>query len=451
MKALLRRSSLPGGARAARRPAPRADRRRRAPPRSASTSCCGCRGARRRVGPVLRLPPRGGRAPARPGANLAKILSTLGDRDLPVVARARLPRRSARRARTGASRRAGRRRAAARRRPTRCCSAWLGGIVARAPRRAPDVAPPRVRSSSRPLALLAARHRPPARVAGRRRASLVRAVPPRPRLGAPPPDALPRARRPRSSTVLRALPEGALAISDDPGIVWRAGRRTPPRPGRRVDPADRDGRDHRRRPSSTAAAAPDVCAVVVRSARALGLLRRPARAPRRRPATSVARRGRPRPRVPTSTTTATRAGSSTRRRRPRRSRWRRPGVRVDDRRERHPLGGQVEHDEHDEHAGADRSARLEHDRQAEHRAEQVGAGVAEHQPLAAGRRGSRPAAAPTTGASASPTGDGAGRQRDRHVGEQPDLDRAARAPGRAGCRGWRPARPGRRRPAGDGR
>ena len=28
--------------------------------------------------------------------------------------------------------------------------------------------------------------------------------------------------------LLAALPDGALAISDDPGLVWRAGRRTPP-------------------------------------------------------------------------------------------------------------------------------------------------------------------------------------------------------------------------------
>ena len=39
---------------------------------------------------------------------------------------------------------------------------------------------------------------------------------------------------------LEALPEGALAISDDPGIVWRAGRLHHARPRRRVHPAHPD-------------------------------------------------------------------------------------------------------------------------------------------------------------------------------------------------------------------
>ena len=90
--------------------------------------------------------------------------------------------------------------------------------------------------------------------------------------------------------------------------------------------------------------------------------------------------------------------------------------------------GEVEHDEDDQHAGADRTTRLEHDRQPQHRAQQVGAGVAEHEPLAevggqqAGggadhrrQRQARPGTVP-------------GDQRDRHVGDQPDLDRATGRP-----------------------
>ena len=64
--------------------------------------------------------------------------------------------------------------------------------------------------------------------------------------------------------IMEALPDGALAISDDPGLVWRAGRRTT------ADLVDasvlRIETGHITSESLAAAAAePDVCAVVVTS------------------------------------------------------------------------------------------------------------------------------------------------------------------------------------------
>jgi hypothetical protein len=63
---------------------------------------------------------------------------------------------------------------------------------------------------------------------------------------------------------LQALPEGALAISDDPGIVWRAGRRTTPdlvdASMLRMQTGDLTAES-----IAAVAAQPDVCAVVVRS------------------------------------------------------------------------------------------------------------------------------------------------------------------------------------------
>ena len=92
---------------------------------------------------------------------------------------------------------------------------------------------------------------------------------------------------------LQALPEGALAISDDPGIVWRAGRRTTPdlvdASILRIQTGDLTSAS-----VAAVAAEDDVCAVVVRSAAALGLLRRlPGATGDRR--LRGRRRGRPRP------------------------------------------------------------------------------------------------------------------------------------------------------------
>ena len=77
------------------------------------------------------------------------------------------------------------------------------------------------------LALLAARHRPSWRVlavAG----VVVAPLLPGPRLAGAAPGPATTAARPRPSSCCGTLPDGALAISDDPGLVWRAGRRTPP-------------------------------------------------------------------------------------------------------------------------------------------------------------------------------------------------------------------------------
>ena len=64
--------------------------------------------------------------------------------------------------------------------------------------------------------------------------------------------------------LVRDLPDGALAISDDPGIVWRAGHRTPPE---LVDASMLriETGDITTERLLGAAARDDVCAVVVRS------------------------------------------------------------------------------------------------------------------------------------------------------------------------------------------
>jgi hypothetical protein len=69
--------------------------------------------------------------------------------------------------------------------------------------------------------------------------------------------------------ILRSLPEGALAISDDPGIVWRAGRRTTPD---LVDASILRIQTGDITAASIAAATADdrVCAVVVRSSERWG-------------------------------------------------------------------------------------------------------------------------------------------------------------------------------------
>lgn len=70
---------------------------------------------------------------------------------------------------------------------------------------------------------------------------------------------------------LQGLPEGALVISDDPGLVWRAGRATPPD---LVDTSILRIESDRITPESLADAAddPSVCAVVVWSSTRFGSL-----------------------------------------------------------------------------------------------------------------------------------------------------------------------------------
>ena len=74
---------------------------------------------------------------------------------------------------------------------------------------------------------------------------------------------------------LRALPAGAWVISDDPGIVWRAGRRTP---DDLVDASILRIESGRLTAESLAGAAADrrVCAVLVWSSRFAGLAPLPA-------------------------------------------------------------------------------------------------------------------------------------------------------------------------------
>jgi hypothetical protein len=193
-----------------------------------------------------------------PGANLAKVLSTLGDRDALVLAGVVLA--------IGAIV-LGRRQSApaAEPRPTSpdtLLLAWLAGVavvlLAEHPMWRPHV------SQLLPsLALLAARHRPPAR------ALLAAAVVVVPYHAVHAWDVLqPDGYRSASQEVvdrIAGLPEGALAISDDPGLVWRAGRRTT---DDLVDASILRMETDQITSASLArvAAEADVCAVAVRSA-----------------------------------------------------------------------------------------------------------------------------------------------------------------------------------------
>jgi Dolichyl-phosphate-mannose-protein mannosyltransferase len=197
-----------------------------------------------------------------PGANLAKILSTLGDRDLAVVValllaigalvlhRRELPPPHEPRLRS----------------PDVLLLVWLGGISLTLLLEHP-MWRPHVSALIPVLALLAARHRPPLRVL------VVAGILVLPyhlihtwELLHPAPY---RGSSAEMVEILRTLPEGALAISDDPGIVWRSGRRTPPD---LVD-ASRLRIEAGQITSDVlvdAATQPEVCAVVVRSSQRWG-------------------------------------------------------------------------------------------------------------------------------------------------------------------------------------
>jgi hypothetical protein len=172
-----------------------------------------------------------------PWANLKKTLSTLGDRDLPLVACVVLIlvmvawRAVRHRSGPPEAELVGEARQERRRSPT--SSGWVGPdallglwtaavvlmLLAEHPMWRPHVS-----HLVPPIALLVARHRPPWKAVA---AAAVLVVPyhlvhawevlhPAPYRGG-------------SADVvaaLRGLPDDALAISDDPGIVWRAGRRT---------------------------------------------------------------------------------------------------------------------------------------------------------------------------------------------------------------------------------
>jgi hypothetical protein len=197
-----------------------------------------------------------------PGANLAKIVSTLGDRDLPVVIalllaigaialhrRELVPVREPRPVD-----------------PDVLLLVWLGGITLTLLLEHP-LWRPHVSALIPVFALLAARHRPALRIL------VVAGLLVLPyhlvhtwELLRPPPY---RGSSAEMIELLQSLPDDALAISDDPGIVWRAGRRTPP------DFVDASGlRIEAGQITSDvlvdAAARSDVCAVVVRSSQRWG-------------------------------------------------------------------------------------------------------------------------------------------------------------------------------------
>jgi len=73
----------------------------------------------------------------------------------------------------------------------------------------------------------------------------------------------------RAIEVMREMPEGAWAISDEPGLIWRAGRRTT---DDLVDPSMLRVQQGRYDENSIveAASLPQVCAVVVRSNQRFG-------------------------------------------------------------------------------------------------------------------------------------------------------------------------------------
>ena len=194
-----------------------------------------------------------------PGANLAKVLSTMGDRDAIVLVAAALA--------LGAvvlRRRRGRpaRRAAARRPRTSCCSrGW-------APRSSCSSAEhpmwrPHVSQLVPGLALLAARHRPSWRVlavAGDRAAPLLR----RARLAGPAPGPLRGQRRRGRRPAARRSPTARWRSATSLVSCGAPGRRTPPdlvdASVLRIETGDITSES-----LAEAAAEPDVCAVVVRS------------------------------------------------------------------------------------------------------------------------------------------------------------------------------------------
>lgn len=156
-----------------------------------------------------------------PGRNLFKVLSTMADRDLLVLVAVALA--------LGAL--ALRRRAAAPDAESRATSpdtlllAWITGTFGVLLTENP-MWRPHVSQLIPALALLAARHRPPARVLA---VAGVVALPYH--LVHAWPMLHPSGYEGTSAEVVRALrdlPPGALAISDEPGIVWRAGRGTTP-------------------------------------------------------------------------------------------------------------------------------------------------------------------------------------------------------------------------------
>ena len=243
------------------------------------------------------------------------------------------------------------------------------------------------------------------------------------------PDRATRARAAALMQSLHRLPGDAQVISDEPGFVYRAGLRTP---AMMNDPSVKRIDQHLLTTASVgrAAADPKVCAVVVWSARfgrdLPGITRRArsrrarARRPLRRRALVVAEAD---PCVP-----LTRVDPRWSRTRPMPSSRRSTGTRSITALNDTISGRDRQQHQAEQHEVARTAPDVEHDREAEHGAEHVGAGVAEHQ---CSRRSSpsRPANAPITGAMAIPTGIAAARRARSGIhATQADLDRAARRP-----------------------
>jgi len=193
-----------------------------------------------------------------PGANLGKILSTMGDRDAVILVAAALALMALLLRRREDEPVAAEGRLTS---PDVLLLSWIGAtlvvLLAEHPMWRPHV------SQLVPgLALLGARHRPSWRVLALAGIVvlpyyLVHAwdvLRPEPYRGS----------AAEAVALLESLPDGALAISDEPGLVWRAGRRTTDdlvdASVLRIETGDITSRS-----LAEVAARPDVCAVVVRS------------------------------------------------------------------------------------------------------------------------------------------------------------------------------------------
>ncbi|MET0902043.1 MAG: hypothetical protein ABWZ52_02280, partial [Acidimicrobiales bacterium] len=193
-----------------------------------------------------------------PGANLLKVFSTMGDRDAIILIAAALALAAVLLRRQAAPPTPDGRPGLA---PDLLLGTWVGAsllvLLTEHPMWRPHV------SQLVPgLALLAARHRPSWRVLAVAGVVLLpyhlihgsEVLWPEPYEGF----------EAEAVDLMRDLPDGALAISDEPGLVWRAGRRTTPdlvdASVLRVQTRDITGES-----LAQAADRPDVCAVVVTS------------------------------------------------------------------------------------------------------------------------------------------------------------------------------------------
>ncbi|MCI3948627.1 MAG: Dolichyl-phosphate-mannose-protein mannosyltransferase [Acidimicrobiales bacterium] len=206
-----------------------------------------------------------------PGANARKVLSTLGDRDLPVVAVAVVAAVAALLARRRSGHPATTADAGLRPSTGLLLWSWLAATVLVLLTEHP-LWRPHISFLVPPVVLLAVRRPLPWAALGLVAVLVVpyHAVHLGDLLWPDPPPAADRA----VVASLRDLPEGAQAISDQPGLVWRAGRQTPPDAVDasilRID-SEREGIQVTARSLAAQAAQPEVCAVAVWSNRYAGL------------------------------------------------------------------------------------------------------------------------------------------------------------------------------------